>query len=103
MCVCVYVNESCAHLTPPDLCAQHRPDKVKAAQVGLQAQLAAQQAHNMVAQVPEWKRKLLEKKIAKDQPALSVALASQHEADKVREAPVGEVQQRNNDAKSRKK
>lgn len=38
-------------------------------------------------QVPEWKRKLMEKKLAKEQPALATALASQSEAERLRGGP----------------
>ncbi len=53
-----------------------------AAQIGLRAQITAQEAQKQQSQIPDWKRKLLEKKSAKEQPALSVALASM-EADQL--------------------
>jgi hypothetical protein len=59
-----------------------------AAQVGLQAQLATQQAQSAATNVPEWKRKLIEKKLAKEQPALSYALASRAEAERPHDGPL---------------
>ncbi len=67
--------------------------KVQAAQIGARAQLVQQSAmddNNKFAGMPEWKRKLLEKKeqqrLAMSDPNLARALASKEEADRQQDA-----------------
>ena len=67
------------------LTPQKHQSKVAAAKAGLQAQLATQAAQKEAAVVPEWRRRMNETKIAREDPALAVALASQKAAEMARE------------------